>query len=75
MKTTISILGRKTDLLLLIGIVALVVFIVLNTMCNCKCNKSAGSESCGSCDKKPDVPVQPSIVGANANVFEGDLAY
>ena len=72
MKTTISILGRKTDLLLLIGIVALVVFIVLNTMCNCKCNKSAGSESC---DKKPDVPVQPSIVGANANVFEGDLAY
>ena len=75
MKTTISILGRKTDLLLLIGIVALVVFIVLNTMCNCKCNKSADVAGSESCDKKPDVHIQPSVVGANADVFEGDLAY
>ena len=38
MKTSITILGRKTDLLLLAGIVILTVFITINTLFNGKKN-------------------------------------
>ena len=44
MKTSITILGRKTDLLLLAGIVILTVFITINTLCNCK---NCGKEEAG----------------------------
>ena len=84
MDTSITILGRKTDLLLLGGIVILTVFITINTLCNCKScgDNSENKGPCcknkqkGSCSKnKPNLPIQSNIVGANEMVYEGDLSY
>ena len=86
MKTSITILGRKTDLLLLAGIVILTVFITINTLCNCKnCGKEEGSCDKSTCSKnkvsstcnknKPKLPIQSNIVGADEMVYDGDLSY
>ena len=85
MNTSITILGRKTDLLLLGGIVILTIFITLNTLCNCKSchnNHSSSETSCckkkegGTCNKKkPNLPLQSNIMGASEMVYEGDLSY
>ena len=49
MKTNISILGRKCDLLLLLGICVLTAFITVNTVCECKkCEKKCNKP----CNKK-----------------------
>ena len=54
-KRTITILGRKTDMHLLIACVLLTAFIIINTSCSCinkpctKCkDKGGGGCSCGN---------------------------
>ena len=85
MKTSITILGRKTDLLLLAGIIILTVFITINTLCNCKnCEKEESCCDKATCSKKkisttcvknkPNLPIQSNIVGADEMVYEGDLS-
>tara|TARA_Y100000768_G_scaffold307929_6_gene242105 strand:+ start:6329 stop:6598 length:270 start_codon:yes stop_codon:yes gene_type:complete len=81
-KQTITILGRKTDLHLLIGCVLLTAFIIINTSCSCmnkkscSCDKNKSKGNCGS--KAPSLentkmPPPTNVVGADQNTF-ADLA-
>ena len=76
---SVTILGRKCDLLLLAASVALVLFIVSVTMSDCrgcsgKCNKKScgggdGGEGSGEC-KKSSVPAPAgNIIGADDGTF------
>ena len=53
-KKTITILGRKTDIILLVSACFLSMLITLNTMCSCADSKSNGEKKCDKkkCDKK-----------------------
>ena len=54
MNTSITILGRKTDLLLLGGIVILTIFITINTLCNCQsCGSEINTNGSSCCKNKP----------------------
>ena len=76
---SVTILGRKCDLLLLVASAALVVFIVSVTMCDCrgcsgKCNKKkCGGEGSGGCDKASAPAPAGNIIGADDSTFS-DLA-
>lgn len=67
MKNTISILGRKCDVLILLVICALSVFITVNTVCNCtKCNNEGSCKKKG-CQKK--VRFAPGVKGHSDGVY------
>tara|TARA_Y100000817_G_C16835964_1_gene535752 strand:+ start:836 stop:1081 length:246 start_codon:yes stop_codon:yes gene_type:complete len=76
MKRSVTILGRKSDLLLLVAACVLTGFIVINTMCSCtKCNKSDDKPCTKSCDKKcngktPELPIHSAVVGADQHAFD-----
>ena len=81
---TVTILGRKTDLQLLIGAILLTIFIIINTVCSCskckgnkkcnkKCNKPAGSCSSAPSLEKHKTPPPTNVIGADSSVFS-DLA-
>ena len=65
MKKTVTILGRKTDLFLLLASCALSVFITLNTVGSCVCNDAPAP--C-KCDDK-NVPVDSNASNVQANVM------
>ena len=71
MKSTISILGRKCDVFVLLGICTLTVFITVNTVCNCtKCKKACNND--GSCKKKgcqKKVRFAPGVKGHSDGVY------
>lgn len=81
MKQTITILGRKTDLMLVLAACALTAFILINTMASCGCGK-ADKPKCGGkavnpvckCDgsKKAEdnLPINSGIVGADNGAFD-----
>lgn len=71
MKSSISILGRKCDIFILLGITALTVFITSNTICNCKkCKEKCNNNGCckKSCLKKT-VRFAPNVKGHNDEVY------
>lgn len=71
MKSTISILGRKCDVFILLAICALSVFITANTICNCtKCKQTC--KNSGSCKKKgclKKVRFAPDVKGRSDDVY------
>lgn len=78
-KQTITILGRKTDMHLLIGCVLLTAFIIINTSCSCINKKPCDCKKKSSCDSKAPslekgkMPPPTNVIGADQNTFS-DLA-
>jgi hypothetical protein len=83
MKQTITILGRKADLIFVLAACALTALIVINTIASCSCGKpdKPKCEKCGKavnsdckCDgsKKAEnnLPINSGIVGADNGAFD-----
>ena len=78
---TITILGRKTDIILLVSACFLTMLITLNTMCSCtnvnsekKCSKKNCDNTCNKNKNDDDSTVTPNlqvddIEGATSAVF------
>ena len=78
-RQTITILGRKTDMHLLIGCVLLTAFIIINTSCSCvnkkpcDCKKKSICNSKAPSLEKGKMPPPTNVIGADQNTFS-DLA-
>ena len=72
---SVTILGRKCDLLLLVASAALVLFIVSVTMSDCKgCSGKCNKKSCdggdsSECDKASAPAPAGNIIGADDSTF------